>query len=84
MLYHLSRICVTESTTLSKPPFSYDFIISLCIYLTKISINIFENKIFDSGFKIINISLETNDGLILGWKIIHSTIYSLNNVVIVL
>ena len=37
---------VNESTTLSNPPLLYDFIISLCIYLTEISIGTFGKTSF--------------------------------------
>ena len=64
----------TESATLSNTPFSEGFIISLCIYLTEISINCFGKTSFwfDSGFKILTTSLETLDGLILVWESTHS------------
>ena len=64
----ISTLCVIESTTLANPPFSNIFIISLCRYLTEISINIFGNTsfIFDSGFKTVTTLLDTNDGFDIG------------------
>ena len=63
----ISTFCVTESTTLSSPQFSDGFIISLCRFLTEISINLFGKTSFwfDSGFKTVTTALDTNDGFTL-------------------
>ena len=70
----IRNFCVPESTTISNPPLSYGFIISLCRSLTEISINILGRTSFqfDYGLTTFTTSLETHDVLTLGWEIIRS------------
>ena len=81
-----STFCVTESTTLSNPPFSYSFTILLCRLPKEISKNVFEKNPcwLDYGFKKVTTLLDTHDGLTLGPDITHSTISTLNSFVSVL
>ena len=77
----ISTSCVTYSTSLANPLPSNIFIISLCKSLTEISINIFEDNYFisDFWFKTVKESLDTHDGLTLGWKSINPRTSSINN-----
>ena len=59
----------------------------IIVYIpNKKSIHIFVNTSFwfDSGFKTVTTSLDTHDGLALGWDITHPIIYSINIFAIVL
>ena len=69
----ISNFYVTELATLTIPPLLDGFIISLWRYPTEISINIFGKKSywFDSGLKKVTTSLDTHNGLTLGWDSIH-------------
>ena len=82
----IGTLCITESTTLSISPFSDGLIIPLCICLTEISIDIFGKTPFwfNYGLETLTTSLETHDGLTLGWEITNSTLSYLNIFVMVL